>query len=169
MMLMLPGARMMCRVFPRGSPCTLDVQQAQHTAIIFPSKADTLQDRVGFTDLGEAAHGFAVARVPVRVEAEALAVVRRLDLRLCGVRGDPQNVVIRRFTRVKWRIVVVVVVGSADDQSSRTPRLFFLRCAQKKKRSEMSAHLLSFVMRFLIILLECPQTKTRPQNADTSY
>lgn len=167
-MILMPGGRMMCRVWPRGSPCTLDVQQAQHTAIILPSKTDTLQDRVGFTDLGEAAHDFVVARVPVRVEAEALAVVRRLDLRLCGVRGDPQNVVIRRFTRVKWRVVVaVVVVGSADDQS-RTHRLLFLRCAQKK-RSESSAHLLTFVMRFLFIFLECPQTKTCPQNADTSY
>lgn len=91
----------MIRVFPRGSPSTLDVRQAQDTAIILPPEADAPQHRVRFTDLGEAAHGFIAARVPVRMVAEALAVVRCLDLGLRGVRGNPQNVIIRGFTRVK--------------------------------------------------------------------
>lgn len=98
---LLIRAQRTCRVFPRGSPSVLDIRQAQDTVIILSPEANVPQYYVGFTDLGEAAHGLIAACVPVRMEAEALTVVRCLDLRLRGVWGDPQNVVIGRFSGVK--------------------------------------------------------------------
>lgn len=108
---------MRCRVFPRWSPGALDVLRSQDTAIILPPEADAPQHHVGFADLGEPARGFIAARVPVRMVAEALAVVSRLDLRLRGVGGNPQHVVIRRFTRAKWSARAVAVRARAHHQN----------------------------------------------------
>lgn len=135
---------MMSHVFTRGPPGALDIPQTQHPAIILPSEADAPQHRVGFTDLGEAARGLIAARVPVRMVAEALSVVRGLDLRLRGARGNAQDVVIRRFTGVK---------GSVSVGAVRSELLF--RHAQEKSAGRLEI-LLSAVMSFIITFLQYP-------------
>ncbi|XP_074427850.1 18S rRNA (guanine-N(7))-methyltransferase [Larus michahellis] len=77
----------------RGLGCGAHVLGAEEAAIVLAAQGGAAQHPVGLADGGETGGGGGAAGVAVRVVAERLLVVRRLDLRRRRRGRDPQHLV----------------------------------------------------------------------------